>query len=68
MIDKVARLFGAGGVALVGDEGMIRSASVKEIKKQGFFYITSITKPEIEALAQAGIIQLLQRPPSPKGW
>ena len=57
-IDKVARRFGAGKVALVGDKGMIKSTSVKEIKKQGFFYITSISKPEIEALAQAGIIQL----------
>jgi len=57
-IDKVARRFGAGKVALVGDKGMIKSTSLKEIKKQGFFYLTSITKPEIEALAQAGIIQL----------
>lgn len=57
-IGKVARRFGAGRVALVGDKGMIKSTSVREIKKQGLFYITSITKPEIVALAQAGVIQL----------
>lgn len=57
-IDKVARRFGAGKVALVGDKGMIKSTSLEAIKKHGFSYITSITKPEIETLAQAGIIQL----------
>ena len=57
-IGKVARRFSAGKVVLVGDKGMIKSTSLREIKRHGFFYITSITKPEIEALAQAGIIQL----------
>lgn len=57
-IDKVARRFGTGRVALVGDKGMIKSASVEELDGQGLFYITSITRPEIAALAQAGTIQL----------
>lgn len=57
-VRKVSSRFGAERVVLVGDKGMIRSAQIEELEGEGFSYITSISKPEIEALASSGVIQL----------
>ncbi len=57
-VRKLAGRFGIREVTLVGDRGMIKTAGVKELAQHGFHYITAITKPQIETLLQAGVIQM----------
>ena len=45
-------------VTFVGDRGMIKSGQIAELAKVGFHYITAITKPKIETLLKAGILQM----------
>jgi hypothetical protein len=58
-IAKVADRFGCTRVTMVGDRGMIKSAQIQQLKeRQGFYYITALTKPQIETLIQKGVVQL----------
>jgi Transposase len=57
-IDKLAHRFGVEGVAFVGDRGMIKSAQISDLEEADFHYITAITKPQIEALLNAELLQL----------
>ena len=57
-IRKVAERFGGGVVTFVGDRGMIKSQQVEDLAEQGFHYITAITKPQIESLLGAGVLQM----------
>lgn len=57
-IQKVATRFGGGAVTFVGDRGMIKGPQIAELVKQGFHYITAITKPQIEALLKTGVFQM----------
>lgn len=57
-IEKAARRFGAKKVTFVGDRGMIKSAEVKDLKEQGFYHITAITKAQINTMLDNGMIQL----------
>ena len=59
--DQLAKLrtnFGIEHVVMVGDRGMIKSASIDEMIKLKWHYITAITKPQIEQLIRQNIIQL----------
>ena len=57
-VDKIKNRFGGGEVTLVGDRGMIKNTHLEEIRESGLHYITAITKPQIEKLLKAGILQL----------
>lgn len=57
-VSKARERFGCERVTFVGDRGMIKSAQVEELSQVGFHYITAITKPQIEALLQAGVVQM----------
>jgi len=58
-IAKVADRFGCQRVTMVGDRGMIKSAQIEQLKeKDGFHYITAMTKPQIETLIHKGVVQL----------
>jgi hypothetical protein len=57
-VRKLADRFGAKGVTLVGDRGMLKSAQLEELSSESFTYLTAITKPQIESLLKAGVIQL----------
>jgi hypothetical protein len=57
-VDKVARRFGGGEITFVGDRGMIRGPQIKALQEEGFHFITAITKPQIEALLTAGVLQM----------
>lgn len=57
-IAKVARRFGCERVTFVGDRGMIKSGQIAALARAGFHYITAITKPQIERLLTAGVLQL----------
>lgn len=57
-VEKAAERFGCKRVTFVGDRGMIKSGQIKELKSNGFNYITAITKPQIKTLIKENIIQL----------
>src|SRR3954468_22245878 len=45
-------------VTFVGDRGMLKSAQIEQLAKEGFHYITAITKPQIDVLLKAGVFQM----------
>jgi transposase len=57
-LQKLQHQFGVEQVVFVGDRGMIKSASIKEITELKWFYITAITKPQIEKLIKQKVFQL----------
>jgi transposase len=56
-VDKVAKRFGIKKVTFVGDRGMIKSAQISELSAEDYF-ITALTKPQIEKLLKQGIFQM----------
>lgn len=56
-VRKVAERFGCKRVTFVGDRGMIKSAQIEALP-EGFYYITALTKPQIESLMEKGLIQI----------
>lgn len=56
-IDKLAQRFGVKNVTFVGDRGMIKSLQINDLNAADFHYITAITKPQIEALIRAEVLQ-----------
>jgi hypothetical protein len=55
---KVAERFGCEKVTFVGDRGMIKQAQKNELTEAGFYYITALTKPQIEKLLKSGALQM----------
>ncbi|MCF6319295.1 MAG: hypothetical protein L3J83_08465 [Proteobacteria bacterium] len=43
---------------MVGDKGMIKKAQIAGIIENGFSYITTITKGQIQSLIRKGVFQL----------
>ena len=56
-VRKVAERFGCKEVTIVGDRGMIKTLQIEQLP-EGFHYITALTKPQIEAHLNKGILQL----------
>jgi hypothetical protein len=57
-VNKARGRFGCERVTFVGDRGMIKSGQIKDLAKAGFHSITAITKPQIQTLVKAGVLQL----------
>ena len=57
-VKKASERFGCERVTFVGDRGMIKSGQIEALKKEGFHYITAITKPQIESMLAAGVFQM----------
>lgn len=57
-IEKIKHKYGCRNVAIVGDKGMIKSTQIEDIQQSGLNYITTITKPQIEALINKGVFQM----------
>lgn len=57
-LKKLQKTFGIEHVVMVGDRGMIKSASIDEIINLKWHYITAITKPQVDQLIKQNIIQL----------
>ena len=57
-ITKVARRFGCERVTFVGDRGMIKGPQIEELVQAGFHDITAVTKPQVERLLKANVLQL----------
>ena len=56
-IQKVRDRFGCRKVTFVGDRGMLKSASLEDLKEADFAYITAITQPQIRTLIQSGALE-----------
>lgn len=57
-VKKAAEEFGCERVTFVGDRGMIKSGQISELKDADFYYITAITKPQIDKLLKTGVFQM----------
>lgn len=57
-IKKVAQRFGCDRVTFVGDRGMIKSGQIAALSQAGCHYITALTKPQVERLLTANVLQL----------
>src|SRR6266581_1857921 len=57
-VEKLKGRFGVHEITFVGDRGMIKSQQIADLAKQGFHYITAITKPQIEKLLRTGTFQM----------
>jgi hypothetical protein len=55
---RLADDFGCKHVTLVGDRGMIKSKQIEELDAEDFYYITAITKPQIETLIKENVLQV----------
>ncbi|MFH1535451.1 MAG: IS1634 family transposase [Patescibacteria group bacterium] len=53
-IKKLADSFGVKEIIFIGDKGMIKSTEIKDLTEEKYFYITSITKPQIRTLLDKG--------------
>lgn len=56
-IDQLAQRFGVKNVTFVGDRGLIKSLQISDLNAADFHYITALTKPQIEALIRAEVLQ-----------
>jgi transposase len=57
-IEKLAEEFEVKEITFVGDRGMIKKMQITHINREGYQYITAITKAQIETLMSKGVIQL----------
>ena len=57
-VSKVVQRFGGGEITFVGDRGMIKSEQIEDLNKEGFHYITAITKLQVKKLLRTGVIQM----------
>jgi len=57
-VKKVKERFGASNVTFVGDRGMIKAEQIKQLSVAGYYYITAITKPQIESLLKSDLLQM----------
>jgi transposase len=56
--EKVKKTFGCQRVTFVTDRGIIKGAQMKDLESDACFYITAITKAQIEHLLKDGVLQL----------
>ncbi len=57
-IRKIAERFGGREVTFVGDRGMLKNKQIEDLSQEGFHYITAITKPQIQSLLKAEVLQM----------
>jgi transposase len=58
-LQKLRQRFGLEKVVFVGDRGMIKRTSIEAIhNEKNWYYLTAITRPQIETLIRQGVLQL----------
>lgn len=57
-VRKLAKLYSAEEIVLVGDRGMIKAKGKELLASHGFRYITALTDPEIRRLLAQGVLQM----------
>jgi len=55
---KLVHEFGCQYVTLVGDRGMIKQAGIEALQQEEFYFISALTRVQIETLIKAQTIQL----------
>ena len=55
---KVAERFKCKNVVFVGDRGMIKEKQIASITEQDFYYITAITKPQVQKLLKDEVFEM----------
>ena len=56
-IDLLKQQFGVSEVVFIGDRGMIKATGKEALGAQGWRSISALTKPQIRALLQRGVLQ-----------
>lgn len=59
-IHKLAQAFGCRRITLVGDRGMIKQVGIEALQAEHFYFISAITKPQIETLLNEQVIEMGQ--------
>ncbi len=57
-VKALAEEFGVKEITLVGDRGMIKQGQIDLLSEHDFHYISAITRPQIHALIDKGVMQL----------
>lgn len=57
-VKQMAEEFGCRRVTFVGDRGMLKSKQIEELETNDFYYITAITKPQMETLLKESVLQM----------
>jgi transposase len=57
-IAKAVKEFKCKRILFVGDRGMIKSKQMAQLNDAEFYYLTAITKPQIEKLLKTGVFQI----------
>ncbi len=57
-MEKATEQFGCPGITFVGDRGMIKGPQIDDLSREGFRYISAISKPQIRTLLTQGTIQM----------
>lgn len=57
-ITKVVEDFGCQRVTIVGDRGMLKGKQIEELVENDYYYITAITKPQMEGLLKQSVLQM----------
>jgi transposase len=57
-LERIRRRFGIERVVVLGDRGMVTAANIETLREHGFDWITALRAPQVQALVEAGDLQL----------
>ena len=57
-LEKIKQRFKSQSIIIVGDKGMIKKPQQEGIEKEGYYYITGITKAQIKSMIKKGDFQM----------
>lgn len=57
-LDRVKQRFGIERVVVCGDRGMVTEANIDTLRSHGFDWISALRAPQVQALVEAGDLQL----------
>jgi hypothetical protein len=57
-LERIRKRFGIERVVVCGDRGMVTEANIDTLREHGFAWITALRAPQVQALVQAGDLQL----------
>ena len=57
-LERIKQRFGIERVVVCGDRDMVTAANIATLKEHGFDWITALKAPQVQALVEAGALQL----------
>lgn len=57
-LERLKQRFGIERVVVCGDRGMVTEANIETLREHGFDWITALRSPQVQALVEAGDLQL----------